>query len=108
MNKKNIEGFNFWIGSSEYENKLSEILMPKSVFEKVIQKSKELNLPLISRIGYYSGATYQKEELPELAQELSILKNKFKEKMIQKYLEDLINLSTLGLKEKIKLNVIGQ
>jgi len=101
------QGFNFFIGTGDYEKRIKEIIVPEKIFEKIQGKTKELNLPKLSKIDYYSGAHFNTAQLESLILECDKLEKAFDEKQVLRYIGYIRTLCKEAIQKNINLHIIG-
>lgn len=104
---ENDQGFNFYISIDTYENRIREVVIPESIFVKILDKSRELKLQNLSKMEYYGGRVFPNKILEDAVQECENLEKHVKEKTVLKYIIYIKELCNEALKKGADFHEIG-
>lgn len=95
---KNEQGINFLLmpkGTWKYEDRINEVIVPESVFDRIYDLARENKLRYLSKLDIYGEITYHNDKLDDIINEFELVLTKTDEPKIKKY----INLTISMLKE---------
>ncbi|MDO8647852.1 MAG: hypothetical protein Q7R70_05580 [Candidatus Diapherotrites archaeon] len=101
------QGFNFFIGPGQYEKRISELIVPETIFEQIYEKAQKLKLNNLAKLQYHGGVGFEYDQIKPIILELTILEKQFIDKKTLKYLNHIKELCVEALNKKLHFHVIG-
>jgi len=96
---KTEQGINFLLmpmGTWEYKDRINEVIVPESVFDKIYVLAKENKLRYLSKLDLYGGITYHNDKLEDIIAEFEIISVKTDDIKTKKYVDLTISMLKEG------------